>query len=91
MVNLNSFNNVREKWHPEIAHYCRRANGTVVPVILVGNKLDLRDDKETIEQLIGMPITNKQVLNELGFQGAHQPRFCCRVRAWQMRLVRTSM
>jgi len=41
-----SFENVRAKWNPEVSHHCPNA-----PVVLVGTKLDLRDDKETIEKL----------------------------------------
>lgn len=41
-----SFENVRAKWYPEVNHHCPNA-----PVVLVGTKLDLRDDKETIEKL----------------------------------------
>ena len=34
------------KWFPEVSHYCAK-----VPIVLVGTKLDLRDDKDTIEKL----------------------------------------
>ncbi len=41
-----SFENCKEKWFPEIRHYCPRT-----PVILVGTKIDLRDDEEEREKL----------------------------------------
>ena len=34
------------QWYPEITHNCPNT-----PIILVGTKKDLRDDKETVEQL----------------------------------------
>ena len=34
------------QWYPEVSHHCPST-----PIILVGTKLDLRDDKETIEKL----------------------------------------
>ena len=44
--NPDSFENLTEKWVPEINHFCPN-----VPVILVGNKKDLRNNAETHEQL----------------------------------------
>ncbi len=60
LVNPASFENVRAKWYPEVRHHCPN-----VPIILVGTKLDLREDKETIEKLKEKrlaPITYPQVL-----------------------------
>ncbi|XP_071821805.1 ras-related C3 botulinum toxin substrate 1-like isoform X2 [Apostichopus japonicus] len=55
-----SFGNVRGKWHPEVDHYCPN-----VPIVLVGTKVDLRDDlntKVTLQQNKEPPITFKQGL-----------------------------
>jgi len=46
VVSPSSFENVTSKWCPEIKHHCPEA-----PVILVGTKIDLREDKETLQQL----------------------------------------
>ncbi|XAO23406.1 hypothetical protein I312_102184 [Cryptococcus bacillisporus CA1280] len=46
VVSPASFENVRTKWYPEIQHH---SPGT--PIILVGTKLDLRDDPAQIEKL----------------------------------------
>ena len=58
IVGPKSFDNVRDKWYPEASHNCP---GT--PIVLVGLKLDLRDDKETVEKLREerlAPITYEQ-------------------------------
>ncbi|KAK9981785.1 hypothetical protein ABG768_001309 [Culter alburnus] len=46
LVDPDSFESVCEKWYPEVRHHCPNAQ-----IILVGTKLDLRDDKDTIEKL----------------------------------------
>ena len=67
LVQPSSFENALAKWYPEIRHHCPN-----VPIILVGTKLDLREDKETIEKLRGKrlaPITytqGKSLAKELG-------------------------
>jgi len=46
VVNPSSFDNVTVKWHREISHHCPN-----VPVILVGTKTDLRDEKDVQDSL----------------------------------------
>ena len=46
LVSPTSFEHVRRKWVPEVAHHCPNT-----PIVLVGTKLDLRDDAATIERL----------------------------------------
>ncbi|KFD48831.1 hypothetical protein M514_10315 [Trichuris suis] len=60
LVNPASFENVRAKWYPEVSHHCPNT-----PIILVGTKLDLREDKDTIEKLRErrlQPIVHQQGL-----------------------------
>jgi GTPase SAR1 family protein len=48
------------QWYPEVRHHCPNT-----PIILVGTKLDLRDDKDTTERLRDKklsPITYPQGL-----------------------------
>lgn len=41
--------NIPEKWTPEVKHFCPN-----VPIILVGNKKDLRHDEHTRRELVKM-------------------------------------
>lgn len=62
-----SYENVRAKWFPEVNHHCPNA-----PIILVGTKLDLREDKETIDKLKEKKLTpittalGQQMAKEIG-------------------------
>merc|ERR1711936_378972 len=42
----DSLENIPEKWVPEVKHFCPN-----VPIVLVGNKKDLRNDPNTIKEL----------------------------------------
>ena len=87
LVNPGSFQNIRAKvcsyiyfaysfvihlffpqWYPEVDHHCPTA-----PIILVGTKLDLREDKETIDELKKKnlePIIHSQGLDMMKTIGA---------------------
>ncbi|KAF8310818.1 small GTPase Rac1 [Clavulina sp. PMI_390] len=58
LVSPPSFENVRTKWHPEISHH---APG--VPTVLVGTKVDLREDPATIDKL------RERRMQPISFQG----------------------
>lgn len=45
----DSLENIPEKWTPEVKHFCPN-----VPIILVGNKRDLRNDDATKRELMKM-------------------------------------
>ena len=68
-----AFNSVQ--WYPEVRHHCPST-----PIILVGTKLDLRDEKDTIEKLKEKklaPITYPQGLalaKEIGEEQLLVPR-----------------
>jgi Ras-related C3 botulinum toxin substrate 1 len=46
IVSPASFENIRNKWYPEVKHHCPD-----VPIILVGTKSDLRGDQKLLRQL----------------------------------------
>lgn len=57
VVNPVSYENVTAKWYPEVIHFCPD-----VPQILVGTKLDLRDDPVIREKLAsqnGEPVNTE--------------------------------
>ena len=58
VVSPPSFENVKEKWFPEIRHHCPN-----VPCIIVGTQMDLREDKATLDKLAKnkqKPISTKE-------------------------------
>ena len=62
-----SFENVKEKWFPEVHHHCPG-----VPCLIVGTQVDLRDDPTVLEKLNRQkqrPITfdaGERLARELG-------------------------
>ena len=46
IVNPSSYTNVKSKWIPEIRHHCPET-----PVVLIGTKLDLRENVDTLKRL----------------------------------------
>ena len=48
LIHPTSFENVKSKWFPEVRHHC-----PAEPIILVGNKLDLREDDKIVRELRG--------------------------------------
>ena len=58
VVSSWSFDNIEEKWIKEARHHC-----PLTPVILVGNKTDLRTDETTVKELAAKkqkPVTYKE-------------------------------
>ena len=67
LVSPSSFEHVKSKFHPEVTHHCPG-----VCFVLIGTKLDLREDPDVIAQLKEnnqAPITHDvgmQLANEIG-------------------------
>ncbi|XP_073073596.1 rho-related GTP-binding protein RhoD isoform X2 [Manis javanica] len=65
-----SFDNISNRWYPEVNHFCKE-----VPIILVGCKTDLREDKSLVKKL------RKNKLEPVTYH-----RGCCRIakqkQAW---------
>lgn len=55
----DSLENIPEKWTPECKHFCPN-----VPIVLVGNKKDLRNDEATKREL--MKVKQEPVRSEAG-------------------------
>ena len=72
--NPDSFENVTEKWLPEISHFCPNT-----PVILVGNKSDLRNDSTAIQNLSNRkmkPVSSEEASITASRMGAHAYMEC---------------
>ena len=65
-----SYESVKTKWHPEVAHFNPKT-----PIILVGTKLDLRDHPDTIASL---KENNLKPVATAGRE-ARQGDWCCEV------------
>jgi Ras-related C3 botulinum toxin substrate 1 len=63
VISPSSFENIRTKWYPEVSHHCPEAK-----LILVGTKIDLRDDKETLENLKGEKLPTPEMGQKLAEQ-----------------------
>ncbi|KAJ6117576.1 cell division control protein 42 [Penicillium capsulatum] len=74
IVSPPSFDNVKAKWYPEIEHHAPS-----VPIILVGTKLDLRDDRTTTDALRARkmePVSYEQALTVAKEIRAHKYLEC---------------
>jgi Ras-related C3 botulinum toxin substrate 1 len=60
VISPSSFDNIKTKWHPEVSHHCPEAK-----TLLVGTKIDLRDDKETIDSLKGEKLPTTEMGNKV--------------------------
>jgi len=65
VVSPASFDNIKTKWYPEINHHCPGAK-----CILVGTKIDLREDKATVESMKNEKLPSfdmgKRLAQEIG-------------------------
>lgn len=57
VVDPTSYANVQSKWAPEIKRHCPKA-----PIILVGNKLDAREDEKFLREL------KRKQMNPISFE-----------------------
>jgi Ras-related C3 botulinum toxin substrate 1 len=67
VISPSSFDNVLLKWFPEIHHHC-----PLSPIILVGTKMDLRDDRTILEHLA--ETGQSAIRREQGLKLAHKIR-----------------
>ena len=81
LVEPVSFQNIRNKWILELDKYYQRS----IPKILVGNKVDLRDDREILRKVT--PITTTQGYNLSREIGAFQYVECSSLKMINVDLV----
>jgi len=55
LTSMESYENVKSKWHPEVVQYNPKT-----PFILIGTKLDLRDNPEMAKSASMVPVTTEQ-------------------------------
>ncbi|KAF2073595.1 hypothetical protein CYY_005084 [Polysphondylium violaceum] len=63
VVDHDSYNKVLSLWYHDINRYIQFTGTSLIPIILCGTKIDLRDDKHTLDQLAEnnlVPITPEQ-------------------------------
>lgn len=60
-----SFENVKEKWFPEVHHHCPG-----VPCLIVGTQVDLRSDKMILDKLARHKL--RPMTTEQGYQLARE-------------------
>ncbi|UJR28631.1 hypothetical protein I4U23_009863 [Adineta vaga] len=70
VISPTSFTNITNKWMPEIRHHCPDT-----PVILCGTKIDLREDRDFVNQL------QKQNLQSIKREQGQ--RLCKKIRAFK--------
>lgn len=59
---IDSLANVEDKWFPEVKTYCPN-----IPIILVGNKADLRNSSNVVDgQRLVSPSEGKRLANNIG-------------------------
>jgi Ras homolog gene family, member A len=68
--NPDSLHNIMDKWSPEVKHFCPK-----IPIILVGNKKDLRNDEKIRQELSRnklepvSSVQGKQMAEQVGAVG----------------------
>eukprot|EP01018_Ginkgo_biloba_P006131 Gb_32146 [translate_table: standard] len=67
LLSRASYENIAKKWIPELQHY---APG--IPIVLVGTKLDLREDKYYLADHVGaVPISTAQLMQFMALDDVH--------------------